>query len=62
MTPVPDRSGLVWEQRHFPTDIEDNPFTGSPRPELDKAWHDLLQSESHALFPSPSHIEDSMPQ
>lgn len=41
---VPSREGLLWEERRFPTDIVDNPFTGDPRPELDEAWHDLLLS------------------
>ncbi|KAI1196276.1 hypothetical protein F5X97DRAFT_334791 [Nemania serpens] len=44
--PLPSRSGLQWEQRRFPTNIVDNPFTGIPRDELDAAWHDLLHNDN----------------
>ncbi|KAM0814058.1 hypothetical protein AB5N19_14060 [Seiridium cardinale] len=43
---IPDYSGLVWEKRRFPTNIVDNPFTGSPRQELDDAWHRLLRNDN----------------
>ncbi|RYP12050.1 hypothetical protein DL767_011488 [Monosporascus sp. MG133] len=38
---LPAREGLLWEERRFPTNIVDNPFTGDPRPELDEAWYRL---------------------
>ncbi|XWX00529.1 hypothetical protein V2A60_008549 [Cordyceps javanica] len=44
--PLPSRQGLVWEDRKFPTDIVDNPFTGEPREELDEAWHKLLKNDN----------------
>lgn len=31
------------------TKLHDNPFVGEPRPELDGAWHDLLESRSLAF-------------
>ncbi|KAI8627285.1 hypothetical protein F5Y19DRAFT_442345 [Xylariaceae sp. FL1651] len=43
---LPSRAGLQWERRKFPTNIVDNPFTGSPREEVDAAWHDLLQNDN----------------
>lgn len=43
-TQVPNREGLRWEYRKFPTNLVNNPFTGNPREELDEAWHELLQS------------------
>ncbi|KAI1262686.1 hypothetical protein F5Y18DRAFT_396998 [Xylariaceae sp. FL1019] len=44
--PLPSREGLLWERRKFPTNLVDNPFTGSPREELDEAWHELLQNDN----------------
>ncbi|KAI1770222.1 hypothetical protein F4818DRAFT_274284 [Hypoxylon cercidicola] len=44
--PLPSREGLLWEERRFPTNIIDNPFTGEPRPELDEAWHHLLLNDN----------------
>lgn len=44
--PLPDRQGLIWEERRFPTSIVDNPFTGDPREEMDEAWHALLQNDN----------------
>ncbi|KAI0197253.1 hypothetical protein EV127DRAFT_6292 [Xylaria flabelliformis] len=44
--PLPDRAGLQWEERKFPTNIVDNPFTGNPRDELDEAWHKLLRNDN----------------
>jgi hypothetical protein len=44
--PLPDRQGLIWEQRKFPTSIVDNPLTGDPRPEMDEAWHHLLRNDN----------------
>lgn len=32
--------------RPFPTVLQHNPFTGSPRPELDLAWHNLLRNDN----------------
>jgi hypothetical protein len=43
---VPARAALKPELRHFPTRLEQNAFAGSPRPELEEAWHTLLQSQS----------------
>ncbi|RYO87812.1 hypothetical protein DL764_008806 [Monosporascus ibericus] len=43
---LPDREGLLWEERRFPTNIVDNPFTGDPRPQLDEAWHRLLLNDN----------------
>ncbi|RAH48964.1 oxidase ustYa family protein [Aspergillus brunneoviolaceus CBS 621.78] len=44
--PLPDREGLQWRSRRFPTNIVDNPLAGTPRPELESAWHDLLQNDN----------------
>ncbi|KAJ3474801.1 hypothetical protein NLG97_g9689 [Lecanicillium saksenae] len=44
--PLPSREGLIWEDRKFPTNIVDNPFTGEPREELDEAWHKMLQNDN----------------
>lgn len=41
---VPAREALQWGVRYFPTNIVNNPFSGEPRPELHRAWHDLLRS------------------
>ena len=41
---VPAREALRLEARLFATRLVDNPFTGPPRAELDRAWHELLQS------------------
>ncbi|RAL11827.1 oxidase ustYa family protein [Aspergillus homomorphus CBS 101889] len=43
---LPYREGLQWEYRRFPTNIDDNPLAGPPRPELERAWHDLLQHDN----------------
>ncbi|KAI0480020.1 hypothetical protein F4859DRAFT_478156 [Xylaria cf. heliscus] len=43
---LPDPKGLRWENRRFPTNIVNNPFTGDPRPELDEAWDRLLQNDN----------------
>ena len=43
---VPARNALHWGTRKFSTNIVDNPFAGEPRPELEQAWHELLQSHS----------------
>ncbi|KAI0532441.1 hypothetical protein GGR58DRAFT_490209 [Xylaria digitata] len=43
---LPDPRGLIWETRTFPTNIVNNPFAGDPRPELDDAWHHLLQNDN----------------
>jgi hypothetical protein len=42
---VPAREALKLELRRFPTELQNNPFAGVPRDELDDAWHDLLRSE-----------------
>ncbi|KAI0868267.1 hypothetical protein GGS24DRAFT_513592 [Hypoxylon argillaceum] len=44
--PLPNREGLRWEYRKFPTNLVNNPFTGNPREELDEAWHELLQNDN----------------
>jgi hypothetical protein len=44
---VPAREALKPEIRRFPTVLENNPFVGKPRSELEEAWHYLLQSMSH---------------
>ena len=43
---VPARDALQWGTRRFMTKIVDNPFAGEPRPELEQAWHELLQSKA----------------
>lgn len=41
----PARSAVSFERRVFDGSfVIENPFTGKPRPELDAAWHDLLQN------------------
>ena len=41
----PARSAVSFERRVFDGSfIIDSPFTGKPRPELDAAWHDMLQN------------------
>lgn len=42
---VPDRQGLKWEYRRFPTNIVNNPFAGPPREEMEQAWHKFLRSK-----------------
>ncbi|KAJ6035870.1 hypothetical protein N7540_000149 [Penicillium herquei] len=44
--PLPDREGLQWQYRKFPTNIDDNPLAGPPRPELESAWHKLIQNDN----------------
>ncbi|KAF2658526.1 hypothetical protein K491DRAFT_702775 [Lophiostoma macrostomum CBS 122681] len=43
---VPAQEALRPEIRHFPTALNGNPFAGVPRPELDDAWHQLLQNDN----------------
>ncbi|KAJ4305492.1 hypothetical protein N0V90_001023 [Kalmusia sp. IMI 367209] len=44
LTYSPATEALRYEKRRLWRDIDGpNPFTGAPRPELDKAWHDLLE-------------------
>lgn len=40
---MPARSALQWEVRRLETNIRGNVFVGEPRPELENAWHNLLQ-------------------
>lgn len=40
---APAASVLRYESRLFPTLIQDNPFVGPPRDELERAWHNLLE-------------------
>lgn len=42
---VPARNAVEWGTRRFETNIIDNPFSGEPRPELERAWHELLRSK-----------------
>ncbi|KAF2163208.1 hypothetical protein M409DRAFT_57512 [Zasmidium cellare ATCC 36951] len=43
--PLSARDAIELELRPFETKTRDNPFTGDPRPELDKAWHGLLEND-----------------
>ena len=44
--------GALWSMKKkvFSSDLFNNSFTGQPRPELDDAWHRLLQSICPFLF------------
>lgn len=42
-TTAPANQVLEYEYRRTPPYQVDNPFAGEPRPELDQAWHDLLE-------------------
>ncbi|EGD95293.1 hypothetical protein TESG_02781 [Trichophyton tonsurans CBS 112818] len=44
--PLPDRQGLKWEYRRFPTNIVNNPFAGPPREEMEQAWHKFLRNDN----------------
>ena len=46
MLPLPAREAVRWELRPFKIKLIDNPFGGKPRPELEEAWHNLVQSGS----------------
>jgi len=41
---------LEYERRVFRTELDNNSFTGEPRPELDDAWHELLKSKSSGII------------
>ena len=41
---APAREALEYETQIFKSSLDENPFLGPPRPELDAAWHDLLKS------------------
>ncbi|KMQ49091.1 hypothetical protein A7D00_3153 [Trichophyton violaceum] len=43
---VPDRQGLKWEYRRFPTNIVNNPFAGPPREDMEQAWHKFLRNDN----------------
>ena len=43
---VPEREASIWRFHHFKNDIRTNSLAGEPRPELDLAWHNLLQSNA----------------
>ncbi|KAF2438300.1 hypothetical protein P171DRAFT_504424, partial [Karstenula rhodostoma CBS 690.94] len=45
-TEDPARGALAPKLRYFPTLLENNPFAGTPRAELEEAWHDLLQNDN----------------
>ena len=42
--PAPAYSALQYEKTLLDFPIDNNPFVGQPRPELDAAWHYLLRS------------------
>ena len=42
--PLPGREAVHWELRPFTTSLVNNPFAGTPRSELDLAWHNLMKS------------------
>ncbi|KAM0803856.1 hypothetical protein BDR22DRAFT_800779, partial [Usnea florida] len=41
---APAREVLEYEKHSFRSPVDENPFAGPPRPELDAAWHKLLKS------------------
>ena len=45
-----------YERRKFHVDIHNSPFAGSPRPELDAAWHGLFESACIQLANHPNLI------
>ena len=48
---APAQEAVTYEEPTLlETKLYDNPFVGDPRPELDKAWHDLLESTLLASF------------
>ena len=40
---APAREALQYEQKKFLLAFQESPFAGDPRPELDRAWHELLE-------------------
>ncbi|KAJ4301949.1 hypothetical protein N0V90_004045 [Kalmusia sp. IMI 367209] len=45
--PAPARGAIQWEKTSFQNALgQENPFKGPPRPELDQAWHDLLENSN----------------
>ena len=56
--PLPAREAVKWELRPFTTSLVDNPFTGTPRPALDQAWHNLLKSIIfwHHVYPETNYL------
>lgn len=44
--PLPAREAIKPQLRYFTTDIKTNPFAGTPRPELEDAWHNLLENDN----------------
>ena len=43
--PAKDDEALHYEKRRLWRNIDDNVFTGDPRPELDAAWRELIERE-----------------
>ena len=41
---APASDVLRSEKKTLFASLDHNPFTGEPRPELDEAWHDLVES------------------
>jgi hypothetical protein len=49
MKALDDSDGYRKESRVFPLTVAGSPFAGIPSPDLDSAWHDLLQGKyAHA--------------
>ncbi|KAK7186853.1 uncharacterized protein CC84DRAFT_1092207 [Paraphaeosphaeria sporulosa] len=47
MVYTPAREAIKWEKTSFQNPLgQDNPYKGHPRPELDQAWHDLLENSN----------------
>ena len=44
---APASNVLKSEKKTLFASLNQNPFAGEPRPELDQAWHDLVESTSN---------------
>ncbi|KAI1378900.1 hypothetical protein F4677DRAFT_443380 [Hypoxylon crocopeplum] len=53
---TPANEGIEWElQTYLPNDMEHGPFSGHPRDEIDKNWHNLLDATN--IIIEPEHME-----
>lgn len=52
---APAKHVISYEQRRLKRDIENNVFTGDPRPEFDAAWKYLLERKPSSPHPIENH-------
>ncbi|KAL4994490.1 hypothetical protein BDV10DRAFT_151154 [Aspergillus recurvatus] len=59
-SPAKAADAIVYEKKRLMRDIERNPFTGEPRPELDAAWGHLLEPMTTKITANElSHLPDT---